>query len=233
MSKFAQTCHTCGGLGKQGGCPKCGRTPEGAVKVKTMQLDIAIDVIPIQYQGKLWSKPDPVPNQPNKWTDFDSKLQRVHQEFLSGKIPNFSLMACAPAKYGKREFAYSCMQTAAVQGFKVAPLLVASDWRRLYKVSQMNPFYKLYDKYKWDDLIGMDVVFLSVDYSEDRFDSIELLKTILDIRAGFSKSTFILSDCPLTELVPQWGKESYNLIYNPEPDRDYMRYPVILHRFAD
>lgn len=233
MSAFVSVCHTCGGLGKKDGCPKCGKTVEGAVLVKTMQLDLAVDVIPLPYQGKLWTPPDPIPNQSAKWTDFDTKLSRVHNEFLNGRIPKFSLMACAPSKYGKRKFAYSCMQTAAVQGFRVAPLLVASDWRRLYKVSQMNPFYRLYDKYKWDELVAMDIVFVSVDYSEERFDCIDILKNILDTRAGFSKPTFILSDSPLASLSSQWGKDSYNAIYNADPDRDYLRYPVILHRFTD
>lgn len=222
-------CHTCGGYGKDGGCPKCGKTLEGAIKVKSLRLDIAVDVIPVQYQGKLWSRPESTGN--TRFDDFDSKLDTIHKEFLSGRVPKFSVMACSPGKYGKHRFAYSCMQTAVVQGFTVAPLLVTSDWRRLYRVSQTNPFYRLYDKYKWDDLVALDVVFLAVDHSDDRFDVISLLKDLLDVRAGFSKSTFIISDFKLTDLVPTWGKQNYNLIYNPDPERDFMRYPVILHRF--
>ena len=230
MGKFDCVCHVCGGLGKEGGCPKCGLTPRARAAVKTMHLDVPVDVIPVTYQGKLWSH---VTEEGASlvFKDFDEKLERVSQEFLAGRVPKFSMFIGAPAKYGKHAFAYSCMQTALVQSFSVAPLFTTSDWRRLYRVSQMNPFYKMYDKYKWDDLIAKDVVFLSVDHSDDRYDVIGLLKDILDTRATFGRPTFILSDYKLVELVPQWGKESYNSIYNPDPSRDFYRYPVIIHRF--
>lgn len=230
MGKYSDICHTCGGLGKEGGCPKCGLTPRSSVAVKTMRLDVPVDIIPVAYQGKLWEHVTEE-GAPLVYKDFDAKLGKISSEFLAGRVPKFSMFIGAPAKYGKHAFAYSCMQTALVQSFSVAPLFTTSDWRRLYRVSQMNPFYKLYDKYKWDDLISRDVVFLSVDHSDDRYDVIGLLKDILDTRATFSRPTFIISDYKLTELVPQWEQQSYNSIYNPDPARDYMRYPVIIHRF--
>ena len=228
--KFDAVCHTCGGYGKDGGCPKCGLTPRSSVTVKSISLDLPLDVIPEVYKGKLWEH-ETEPNAPLTFVDFDKKLERVHSEFLNARVPKFSMFISAPPKYGKRAFAFACMQTALVQSFSVAPLFTTSDWRRLYRVSQMNPFYKLYDKYKWDDLVARDVVFLSVDYSDDRFDVVGLLKDILDTRSTFSKPTFILSDYKLEELVPRWGDASYNAIYNPDEKRDYIRYPVIIQRF--
>lgn len=231
MAKLKNICHMCGGYGKEGGCPRCGQTPSGVVAVKTLQLDIPIDMIPAAYQGKLWSPPVGDENTPLKFKEFDSNLETVLKIFLDGKIPHFSMFIATPMKYGKHAFAYSCMQTALAQGKTVAPLLTTSDWRRLYKISQMNPFYKLYDAYTWDNLVSRAVVFLSVDHSDDRFDVVGLLKDILDTRAAFNLPTFIISDYKLTELVPKWDAKSYNAIYNPDPKRDYLRYPVILHRF--
>ena len=231
MAKYENVCHTCGGLGREGGCPKCGLTPRKHVTLQSMRLDISADIIPVAYQGNLWERPQLEAGVPAKFVDFDEKLDRVLKEFLSGRLPKFSMFLAAPAKYGKHSYAYSCMQTALVQNLTVAPLFTTSDWRRLYRVSQMNPFYRLYDKYKWDDLISKDVVFMSVDHSDDRFDVISLLKDIYDTRSGFGLPTFVISDFKLNELVPQWGKESYNQIYNANPQRDYNRYPVILHRF--
>lgn len=231
MGKFDKVCHMCGGLGKEGGCPSCGLTFRKRVEVQTLKLDIAADVIPITYQGKLWTKPEPVAGMSAKAKDFDAKLERVAQEFLSGRIPKFSVFIGAPAKYGKHSFAYTCLQSALAQRFSIAPLFTTSDWRRLYRVSQMNPFYRLYDSYKWDDLVKRDVVFISVDHSDDRFDVINLLKDIFDVRAGFGFPTFIISDFRLEELVDRWKSESYSLIYNADPNRDYNRYPVILSRF--
>ena len=231
MAKYENVCHTCGGLGREGGCPKCGLTPRKHVTIQSMRLDVSADIIPVAYQGNLWERPQLEAGVPAKFVDFDEKLDRVLKEFLSGRLPKFSMFLAAPAKYGKHSYAYSCMQTALVQNLTVAPLFTTSDWRRLYRVSKMNPFYRLYDKYKWDDLISKDVVFMSVDHSDDRFDVISLLKDIYDTRSGFGLPTFVISDFKLNELVPQWGKESYNQIYNANPQRDYNRYPVILHRF--
>ena len=95
----------------------------------------------------------------------------------------------------------------------------------------MNPFYKLYDKYTWDNLVSRDVVFMSVDHSEDRFDVIPLLKDVLDTRARLDRPTFIISDFRVTELSPQWKSRSHGTIYNPMPERDYNRYPVFIQRF--
>ena len=228
MGKFDISCHLCGDKGKDGGCPRCGLTPRKNVAVKSMHLDVPADIIPVSYQGKLWEKHEVVEGTPAKTIDFESNLEKVLNEFISGRVPSFSMFISAPPKSNKHWFAYSCMQTALVQRFSVSPMFSTSDWRRLYKVSQMNPFYKLYDAYKWDDLIKRDVVFVFVDHSDDRYDTISLLKDIFDARACFSLPTFVLSDYKLTELVPQWGKEMYSMIYNPNPSCDRMRYPVVL-----
>lgn len=225
-----QRCHLCGGYGQEGGCPRCGLTPRKSVVKKALQLDIPADIIPIPYQGKLWIKPE-VADLSMKFKAFDDDLSHVLDSFLQGIIPRFSMFIAAPGKYGKHEFVYSCMQTSLAQQFSVAPLFSTSDWRRLYRVSQMNPMYKLYNRYRWDTLIMMDVLFISVDHSDDRFDVVRLMKDVLDTRASFSRPTFFVSDYKLEELVPHWGDETYSMIYNPDKERDYFRYPVILQRF--
>lgn len=231
MPKSKTICHTCGGLGREGGCPKCGLSPRTSVALKTMHLGVPADIIPIVYQGNLWTKPEDTKGLPLKFQEFDNSLDKVLKLFFDGRVPSFSMFIGAPEKYGKHSFAFSCMQTALVQGVTVAPLFSTSDWRRLYRVSQMNPLYKLYDRYTWDNLISKDVVFMTVDHSEDRYDVIGLLKDIYDSRARFNKPTFVISDFKLNDLVAQWGSKSYNVIYNPDPKRDCLRYPVILHRF--
>lgn len=225
-----QRCHFCNNEGKPDGCPRCGRTLQMASAVKLLSMDIPTDLVPEPYQGKTWEPPtgDDIPLH---FKQFDSALQKVYDYFLSGKIPKFSLFLGAPPKTGKNQFAYCCMQTAIAQKFSVAPLLSTSDWRRLQRVSQMNPFYKLYGKYQWDTLIAMDVVFMFVDHSDERFDEIPLLKSVLDSRAAFGLSTFIISDYKLNDLVPKFHSEAYSSIYNPSDKRDMLRYPVVIHRF--
>lgn len=223
-------CHFCNNEGKEGGCPRCGLTPRSSNTVKLLNLEVPTELIPTVYQGVVWEKPEGG-DIPLRLQQYDDALEKVYNQFLSGRIPAFSMFIGAPPKSGKNKFAYCCMQTALAQRFTVAPLLSTGDWRRLQKVSQMNPFYKLYGKYQWDNLIALDVVFMFVDHSDERFDEIPLLKSVLDARAAFGLSTFIISDYKLNDLVPRYDKESYSAIYNPSDKRDYLRYPVVMHRF--
>lgn len=223
-------CHNCGDKGLPGGCPKCGLTPRAVSKMRLDRVIVPNDIIPVSYQGVSWDSPTK-DDDPLKFKKFDASLSKVHDKFLCGEIPAFSMFISTPPKYGKNVFAYSCMQAALANRFSVAPLLSTSDWRRLNKVSQMNPFYKLYGKYQWDTLISVDVVFLSIDHGDDRYDDIPLLKTILDTRAAFNLATFIISDYRLNDLVPKWNSNIYSIIHNDDPQRDMLRYPVVLHRF--
>lgn len=223
-------CHTCNNLGKEGGCPKCGLTPRNEVGNRILKTEIPTDIIPKMYQGVMWEKIENE-NLPLQFKQFDDALEKVYNSFLQGKIPEYSMFISAPSKSGKNLFAYSCMQTSITNRFSVAPLLSTSDWRRLLKVSQINPFYKLYGRYQWDSLVTYDLVFLFVDHSDDRFDSIPIIKSILDARAAFNLSTFIISDYRLNDLVPKWNSDIYTMIYNSNPKRDHKRYPVVLHRF--
>lgn len=223
-------CHVCNGEGVPGGCPRCGLEPGGVKRVKKLSLSIGTDIIPEIYQGKVWEKPE---SDVLRFQQFDQTLEKVYNIFLNGELPIFSLFIAAPPKYGKFLFAYACMQAALMQNLRVAPMFTISDWRRLYRVSQMNPMYKLYKKYRWDDLVTHDVVFITIDDSEDRYDAIGMMKTIYDVRATMSLPTFIISDYKLTSLVSRYQGKEYTKIYNPDNNRDYKRYPVILHRFTD
>lgn len=224
------TCHLCNGEGKVGGCPRCGLTLRKSIGQKLHRLDVPTDIIPNVYLGNMWEKPEVVTDS-LEFKKFDDSLEKVYNKFLMGELPSFSMFIAAPPKSGKTSFAYSCMQTSLAQKFSVAPYLSTADWRRLYKVSQMNPFYKLYGKYQWDDLCTRDVVFLFIDHSDEHNDDIPLLKSLLDSRAAFSRPTFIMSDYRLNDLVPRWNKDAYLMIYNSREKRDYLRYPVVLHRF--
>lgn len=224
-------CHMCNDQGKEGGCPRCGMFPRQALALKTVSSVQSTEIVPVTYQGKLWSKPEGVTEL--SFQEFDNTLEKVHNFFLSGRLPTFSMFIAAPAKYGKVAYGFSCMQTAAAQGYSVAPMMSTSEWRRLYKTSQVNPFFKMYEKYTWDTLIRVEVVFITVDHGDERYDDIILLKDILDTRGRMGLPTFILSDFKLTELTPRWKSEAYSLIYNLDKKCDRYRYPIVLHRFKE
>lgn len=228
---MSKVCHACGNFGIEGGCPRCGKTPKTVAGAKILTLNAPVEFIPVHYQGKLWEPPANDVTQAS--LTFYGSLSRVHDEFLKGNVPAFSMYVSSNAKGGKHEFAYSCMQTAMAQGFSATPLLSASDWRRLYRVSITNPYYKLYDQFTWDDLIRRDVAFMFIDHSDERFDVISLLKDVMDSRAAFGKPTFIISDYKLNTLNKRWGTSTYGMIYNPDPSRDTLRFPVVLHYFKE
>lgn len=219
-------CPMCGGYGVAGGCPRCGKETGTPIKKGTKAMPT--DIIPAFYQGKVWEK-----NTELAPASYYESLAKVHTEFQCGRVPAFSLFMASPDNTGKHLFAYSCMQASLSQGYSVAPMLTLSDWRRLYKVSQMNPFYKMYSKYTWDELIGLDVIFMMIDHSEERVDAMSTIKDILDTRANFSKPTFIISDYKLNSLVSRWKRDEYTLVYNPDPDRDLFRYPVVIHGYPE
>lgn len=225
-------CPVCHDEGIEGGCVRCGKEPRVVVKERIGGQLYDSSVIPEHYQGKMWS----APNSEDKelYIDFDTKLTKIHDNFMVGRFLNFSLFIATPPKYGKLDFAYSCMQTALSYGYSVAPLLSTSEWRRLYTVSKMNSKFKMYGKFTWDELILCDVLFLTVDHGDDdRYDDIVLLKDIYDIRARRNLPTVVISDFRLESLVPRWKSDSYTLLHNTARDCDRLRYPIILHRFLD
>lgn len=226
-------CHFCGDEGKEGGCPKCGLTIRKVTHGKVLALKVATDLIPTAYQGVTWERPVAPAGQefPMVFRHVDEAMEKVYNTYLKGELPSYSLFLSAPPKSGKNVFAFACMQTAVARGYNVAPLLSTTDWRRLHKVSQVNPLYKLYGKYQWDTLILSDVLFLYVDHTDDHNDDIPLLKSIYDTRASFGMPTVVLSDYRLNDIVPRWNSDLYGTIYNSNPKRDYLRYPVVLHRF--
>lgn len=229
-------CPVCGGMGKDTpdgkGCPRCGLTLRKTVDLNIGSTIMDSSIIPVYYQGQMWKKPTQ-DNLPLETRKFDESLEKVLDVFLKGKLPTFSMFAGAPPKSGKNLWAYSCMQVALSYRFSVAPFLSTADWYRLDKTSKERPWYKLYNLYTWDNLIQSDVVFIYVEYDDDRYSVIPLLKTVLDARAAFNLSTMIISDYQLTTLVPAWKSRLYSVIHNADPTCNRLRYPVIIHRQSD
>lgn len=222
-------CIICHNEGKEGGCPKCGRTPVSFASDINIALPLPEDIIPQIYLGKFWSKPE---NETLlAFKTFDEKLEKIHNLCLNGSLPPYSIFIASPPKSNKTLFVYSCMQALILKGYTIAPYLSTADIRRLLKISQINPFYKLFNKWTYETIISSDVLFLSISHLADRFEDIILLREILDSRARMNRATWIISDYKLQSLVPKWNSDAYLELYNTDPNRDKLRYPVILHRF--
>lgn len=221
-------CRVCNDKGKEGGCPRCGKVIGNCALELNLMDTIPTDIIPLHYQGKFWVKPE---SHTEREKQFDTTLNKVHEKFMRGEFPTYSMFIGAPPNIDKFIFAYSCLQLAQSNGRSIAPILMTGDWRRLYRTSQQNPTYKLFNKWDWNSLITKEILFTSVDSSEDRFDIIGLLKLLYDTRALQGLPTFVISDFELTTLVPKYRSEDYLKIYNSDNKRDYYRYPVVVQRF--
>lgn len=223
-------CPVCYDMGKKDGCPRCGKSLVKNLDLDKVSIAFNPSLIPESYQGHYWNPPV---SEDFVMADFYKKLDKIHSIYLSAKPLPYSLFLAGPPKIGKLDFAYSALQASIAQGRTTAPLMSTSEWRRLYKIAQINPFYKMYGKYYWDDLICADVVIITVDYSDDHNDDITLMKDIYDIRARQNLSTTIISDFKLEDLVPRWNSSAYNLIYSSNPKCDRKRYPLIIHCFKE
>ena len=83
-------CHFCNNEGKEGGCPRCGLTPRSSNTVKLLNLEVPTELIPTVYQGVVWEKPEGS-DIPLRLQQYDNALEKVYNQFLSGRIPAFSM----------------------------------------------------------------------------------------------------------------------------------------------
>ena len=221
-------CPKCYDLGLPGGCPRCGKDRKeikhlDLSKTETIQNS---NIIPSAYKGKVWSY--------QEHSRFFDNLEKIHKSCCSKEGLHFSLYIASNNSLDKMLFAYSCMQGLLLHNKSVSPLLSTSDLRRLMKVSQINPFFKLFGVWQYDSLMNLDVLFVTVSHLEEtRYTDIATLREVLDCRARFGLPTVFLSDYPLESLVPKWDSRQYLTVYNTNPDRDYIRFPVILQEFKE
>lgn len=221
---MTKLCIVCGDRGKPGGCPQCHKDSDKIQSIATHgdPLNILdLDLIPNPYQHKVWV----AGNSP-----FECKLQRIHNIFMDGSYPAYSFFLSAKPLYNKLLFAYSCMQAALARGLRVAPLLSTSDISRLMMTARKNPYYKLFNEYTYDDILYSSILFLTVSHFDNHYDDLLIMREILDVRARANKPTYFISDYPLESLVPSWGSDAYNNLYNVDPDCDRLRYPIIIQQ---
>lgn len=223
-------CTKCYDKGKPGGCPKCGKDSSKSKENITFFKEVDTLIIPTRYKGISWTKPDSAEN--NLFSNFDNDLEKIHKKFMAGKSIKFSLFIAAPQNYDKLTFAYSCMQASLMHKKVVAPLLSTSDIRRLMRVSQISPFFKLYQSWTYDAVMSADILFVTVTHIDDnRNNDIMLLHELYDTRARLDLPTFVISDYALESLVPKWESKIYSVLIGDGKNVDYLRYPRILQRF--
>jgi len=220
-------CPECYGEGMVGGCPRCG-TVERVDVVVNQNMPLLDGIIPQAYQNSVWMMPKFTEKTDPGVVKFYDNLNKCHELCLNGVVPPYSIYLSDEPKSDKFSFLYSCMQALLLAGIKVSPLLSTADIRRLLVSSQLNPRYKLYDRWTYNYIMGMELLVVSVTHLQDRFDDITVLRELLDTRSRLDLVTWCISDYRLESLAPRWDSDVYLTIYNLEPGRDLKKFPVIL-----
>lgn len=235
-------CYTCGGNGMADGCPECekvegklnlGKIPEataGKIITRSRTLDI-----PEEYVGSEWSIEEFVRSKHGidleknfKLKKFLHDLRDLHDDFANGLLPAKGAFIIAPGTYGKERFAYSCMQHAIKNGFRVAPLLGTSEVKRLLVLSSENVHYKLHKKIDYDDYITSDVVFISVTNTDYYRGTFMVIEELLAQRSRMGLPTYIISRRTIEE-ISEWDKTGdFRKLSTPWRTDNLKKYPKII-----
>lgn len=239
-------CFKCGGEGfPDKVCPSCGREPRRLNLTSLPEKSVVRFVestrhikIPEEYVGLEWSADVFWRNHSDKVNSDGSKdrlldhyvtqLQKIHDIFASGKLPGKGAIIVAPSTYSKVVWAYSCMQHALNNNYKVAPLLDTLEVHRIIVLGAENPKYKLYGEIDHDEYFMNDVMFITVTKTEYRKSSYSVIQEVLDRRSRKGFSTFVISRYPL-EVLSQWDKTgNFMKIATHQLDENNKKVPAII-----
>jgi hypothetical protein len=239
-------CFTCGGEGfPDKKCPSCGREPKKLNLSKLNEKEVVKFIeesklvrIPEQYIGVEWSAEIFWRNHTEALTqegikdrllaDYVARLQKVHDIFAEGSLPRKGAIIIAPSTYSKMVWAYSCMQHALRNDYKVAPLLDTLEVHRLLAVGAENPKYKLYGEIDHDEYFMSDVVFVTVTKTEYKKTAYMVIQELFDRRSRKGLPTFVLSQVGI-EVLGQWDRTgNFMKIKKVSRDENNMKVPVLI-----
>ena len=228
-------CYTCRDKGMVGGCPDCGKVfslgKKGSVKVSAEMLDKAL--IPKEYLSVLWDREILESQHPQKLSEesfkhYVDQLTKLYGIFASGRIPDQSAIIIAERGMGKMTLAYVCMRLALENGYSVCPLLDNTQIKRINELSADKPNnYYLYQMPKIEEIIGSDVLFMTVD--KDRYSTaLRTIESIIDKRARRSLSTFVITRFSLETMSQFEAKNSYFTLQDFTRSFNNKKYPIII-----
>lgn len=238
-------CFTCGGYGIEGKeCPECGtikgflnvfNKSERAIKHFVNRAEFIC--IPKEYIGIQWHKDYLQADCKHLEKDlafqrFLNQLEKVHSIFANGTIPGRSVFICASQGMSKQTFAYSCMQLALSNNFKVAPLLDTLELKRLLVVSAENPRYKYCGRVDLDSYITSDVLFVTVTKSSYCKEAYLVLQDLMDKRTRKGLPTFVISRYSLQEISEYDDRREFiHLMDSRFNKENALKFPTVLSYF--
>lgn len=235
-------CLECGGKGKKGGCPTCGKhldistmpVQEAEAKRNKYIKKCMYASIPNEYIGMNWDANFLIANHPDRANDLTftegvKSMEIFHKKFIQGEVPKQSAIFMAPNKYGKSILAYSCMQHALKHNYTVAPMIDTLDLKRLMRLSSENPNYKLFNYIEYDNYITSQVVFISVTETDQFSSSMTEIWAILAKRSRLGLPTFIISKFDYRDMCQDCVDKDYHSLEDFDALDNDLRYPVLVN----
>jgi hypothetical protein len=194
-----------------GVCPSCGKRfgKDGSdVKEKLDVREIASMKIPREYRGVEWSSEELVADKRlladnRKFNAYVEQLERVHELCKNGKQVPMSAIFVSPPGFSKMVWAYSCLQLAMKNNYKVFPVLDTQQMKRFLTICQEKPnnkFFKENDfNFDYEDFLTADILFLTVSKGYMRRGAWEVILQVIDERGRMDRPTLVISSVSISE----------------------------------
>lgn len=228
-------CRRCGGSGTYEGCPVCGKIKDQTEKqIVLTETVVESQLIPKEYLGVEWDIQKLIHNHQELVEDehfkrYSSQLKKIHEIFSRGEVPNKSAIILANRGMSKITFAYSCMQLALQYGHKVCRLIDNTQLKRINVLSSDNPnSWILRELPSIEEIETSDVLFLTID-KDNYGTALRTIESIMEKRARYEKSTFIISRYSLDKMSQFEKKNSYYSLMDYTGLNNPRKYPVIIN----
>lgn len=215
-------CIRCGGKGKEGGCPSCGKEIQ-VMEVKTPSL-LKTKEVPV-WDSKILLKDYPEMADDNHFKNYVKVLSSIVRNAEKGLLADKSIMVVSPRGMGKHTF-IKCLFAALEQnGMDCHPIIDHNEYLRSVILGSERPLRKY--SIDLDRVVYCDAFAISIDY-DNRFSALRAIRSVLEKRGNAGKPTFIISDFPLSALKTG----NYNDIdIRYREGRDPMRYCRVISTY--
>jgi hypothetical protein len=237
-------CFTCGGKGfPDKKCPECGmeansksfnldRKPEEAQRLFVEAKNV---LIPQNYMGISWDKDILLQTHPEdanspSFIHMTKQLEKIHEIFATGILPNKSAIIISPPQTSKVTWAYSCMQNAIMHKFKVAPMFDSQEVKRLITLAAERPLQKVLNM-TYEEYIESDVVFVTITKTTYREEAYQVIEELLDKRSRRGLPTFFISRYSLETMSKRDWNNSFDYIKDYNNTENSLKYPVIINNW--
>lgn len=234
-------CMRCRDKGLEGGCPKCGKNLKSVEMVVLNKHDGKMDdsnvlgTIPEYYRGKIWDK-NIFMEYHNGDKDLShvkhilSQMEKIHNIFINGKIPNKSIIMIAPKQYSKQIWAYSCIQFAHKNGYKVFPVMSSDLVKRVMTnmIEKQNSKFLKELGYNLEDILTADCLFVNIDTSWQRIQAYQVIDDLMCKRSNFDRPTIFLSRFGVDELCKADYDGTFKRSIVSDNTYNRLRYPAVI-----